>query len=218
MKKLLSYLWPFTKEIPSKINGTLELTWMNGKKVLDSQNTNYSYGSLQKILGYGLSQIDIPATGTILLLGLGGGSIIQSLKEKFHHQGKIIAVEIDEIIIQIANNEFGVAPNPNLEIICEDALHYVNKCTQQFEIIIVDIFIDNTVPESFYGLAFWQKLKLLVKDKGHIVFNAGIHLQQDPKIKALLSATEPDLEFIKYNHVLQTNTLIIAQKKQNHIT
>lgn len=213
MKKLLSYLWPFTKEISSKINGTLELTWMNGKKVLDSQNTNYSYGSLQKLLSYGLSQIDVPVTSTILLLGLGGGSIIQSLKEKFHHQGKIIAVEIDEIIIQIANNEFGITPDQNLEIIYEDALHYVNRCTQQFEIIIVDIFIDHKVPEPFYDIKFWQKLKLLLKNKGHIVFNAGIHLKENPKIEALLSANKLDIEFTKYDNVLQTNTLIIAQKK-----
>ncbi|HCY82004.1 MAG TPA: spermine synthase, partial [Xanthomarina gelatinilytica] len=31
MARLLSYLYPITKKIESDINGTLELTWHNGK-------------------------------------------------------------------------------------------------------------------------------------------------------------------------------------------
>jgi tRNA A58 N-methylase Trm61 len=78
---------------------------MNGKKVLDSQNPNYPYGSLQKLLSYGLSQLDISVNSEILLLGLGGGSIIQTLRNTFDHHGKITAVEIDEVVIEIAKND-----------------------------------------------------------------------------------------------------------------
>ncbi|WP_271764656.1 fused MFS/spermidine synthase [Aquimarina algiphila] len=213
MKKLLSYLLPFTKEIPSKINGTLEITLMNGKKVLDSQNANYSYGTLQKLLTYGLSQIDIPEDSQILLLGLGGGSIIHPLQEKFNHKGKITAVEIDEVIIKIAKNEFDITGSSTLEIICDDALHYVNQCTKQFEIIIIDIFIDNQVPEPFYEEEFWKKTIDLIPPKGKVVFNAGINLKENTKIKQLKSKFESQIEFIQYNNVQGTNTLLIGEKK-----
>ncbi|WP_271784204.1 fused MFS/spermidine synthase [Aquimarina algiphila] len=213
MKKLLSYLLPFTKEITSKINGTLEITLMNGKKVLDSQNANYSYGTLQKLLTYGLSQIDIPEDSQILLLGLGGGSIIHPLQEKFNHKGKITAVEIDEVIIKIAKNEFDITGSSTLEIICDDALHYVNQCTKQFEIIIIDIFIDNQVPEPFYEEEFWKKTIDLIPPKGKVVFNAGINLKENTKIKQLKSKFESQIEFIQYNNVQGTNTLLIGEKK-----
>ncbi|WP_109438558.1 MULTISPECIES: fused MFS/spermidine synthase [Aquimarina] len=213
MKKLLSYLLPFTKEIPSKINGTLEITLMNGKKVLDSQNANYSYGTLQKLLTYGLSQIDIPEDSQILLLGLGGGSIIHPLQEKFNHKGKITAVEIDEVIIKIAKNEFDITGSSTLEIICDDALHYVNQCTKQFEIIIIDIFIDNQVPEPFYEEEFWKKIIDLIPPKGKVVFNAGINLKENTKIKQLKSKFKSQIEFIQYNNVQGTNTLLIGEKK-----
>ncbi|WP_024772369.1 methyltransferase domain-containing protein [Aquimarina macrocephali] len=213
MKRLLSYLWPFTKEVPSKINGTLELTWMNGKKVLDSQNANYSYGSLQKLLSYGLSQIDISTNSEILLLGLGGGSIIETLRNTFDHQGKITAVEIDEIIIEIAKNEFNITGNHNLEINCEDAFLYVDHCVSQFEIIIIDIFIDNQVPEKFYESQFWKNLITLLKPDGQIVFNAGINLKENIKIESLKSIVKPDIEFSQYNRVQGTNTLLIGKKK-----
>ncbi|TSE07738.1 fused MFS/spermidine synthase [Aquimarina algiphila] len=213
MKKLLSYLLPFTKEIPSKINGTLEITLMNGKKVLDSQNANYSYGTLQKLLTYGLSQIDIPEDSQILLLGLGGGSIIHPLQEKFNHKGKITAVEIDEVIIKIAKNEFDITGSSTLEIICDDALHYINQCTKQFEIIIIDIFIDNQVPEPFYEEEFWKKTIDLISPEGKVVFNAGINLKENTKIKQLKSKFESQIEFIQYNNVQGTNTLLIGEKK-----
>lgn len=213
MKKILSYLWPFTKEIPSKINGTLELTWMNGKKVLDSQNANYSYGTLQKLLGYGLSQIHIPQTCEILLLGLGGGSIIQTLRNTCNHYGKITAIEIDQIIIDIAKNEFGIEESKDLEIICDDALYYVNRCTTPFDILIIDIFIDNRVPEQFYTLEFWQKVTSIIRPEGYVLFNAGINLKENTKIEYIKSIVGGDINFSQYNKVQGTNTLLIGKRK-----
>jgi hypothetical protein len=32
------------------VSKSIEITWTNGELVLDSENTNYSYGSLQRIL------------------------------------------------------------------------------------------------------------------------------------------------------------------------
>ncbi|WP_103072222.1 spermine/spermidine synthase domain-containing protein [Aquimarina sediminis] len=212
MKKLLSYLWPFTKEIPSKINGTLELTWMNGKKVLDSQNANHSYGTLQKLLNYGLSQIRIPPKGEILLLGLGGGSIIQTLRNSTSFSGSITAVEIDEIIIEIAKNEFGIKNTSDLRIICDDAYGFIDQCITQFDIIIIDIFIDNKVPQQFYDLTFWAKIMSLIRPTGYVLFNAGINLKENTNIELIKSMDNPNVEFTQYNNVQGTNTLLIGKK------
>jgi hypothetical protein len=76
MKKLFSYLWPSTRRFSSEINGILEVTYINGKKVLDTKNANYSYGSLQKILEIGLTKVDLNKVDNLLLLGMGGGSMI----------------------------------------------------------------------------------------------------------------------------------------------
>ncbi len=41
----------------STINKSIEITWNNGELVLDTENTNYSYGSLQRILKKDLKEI-----------------------------------------------------------------------------------------------------------------------------------------------------------------
>ncbi|GAA4272390.1 spermine synthase [Aquimarina gracilis] len=212
MKRLLSYLWPFTKEVQSAINGTLELTLMNGKKVLDSQNANYSYGTLQRLLCYGLSKLQINETSEILVLGLGGGSIIKSLRNTFNHKGKITAVEIDQVIIDIAKNEFGISSIPNLEIICDDAFSFINNCDKEFEIVIVDIFIDDEVPEQFYSIAFWKKTSSIIKSGGSMVFNAGINLKNHDKINHIKSSVGTTMQFDQYDHVQRVNTLLVGNK------
>ncbi len=212
MKKLLSYLWPFSKKVSSRVNGTLEITWMNGKKVLDSKNANYSYGTLQKLLSYGLSKIEIPPKSEILLLGLGGGSIVYSLRNTFKHQGNITAIEIDPVIIDIAQNEFHINDIDNLKIVCEDAMSYIVSCQDQFEIIIIDIFIDNRVPDSFYAIPFWEEVISVLQPKGNIVFNAGINLKDTKKIESLKSKLKAQIEFVQFDGVQKFNTLLIGKK------
>ncbi|MBT8393734.1 MAG: spermine synthase, partial [Bacteroidia bacterium] len=114
MIRLLSYIYPITKKVESKYSGTLEITWHNGKKHLNTKNANYSYGSLQKILKFGLQKIDLSNCKDILILGLGGGSVIDTLVKDFEYENHITAIEIDPVIIEIAKEEFNLSENKNL--------------------------------------------------------------------------------------------------------
>jgi len=213
MKKFISYVWPFTKRISSKINGTLEITWINGKKVLDSENANYSYGALERVLHFGLSKISLHNASTILVLGLGGGCVIELLRNRFNYQNHITAVELDDTIINIASQEFNIQNSNRTSIIHEDALAYVQQCEKKFDLIIVDIFIDQKVPEVFYKKPFWSKTISLVSPNGNILFNAGILMTDDQKIKELQSDFEYEMQFTQYNGVEGVNTLIIGKLK-----
>ncbi len=212
MKKIVSHIWPLTKRISSQINGTLEVTWINGKKVLDSQNANYSYGALEKVLNYGLSQIEIQNVTEILVLGLGGGSVIQSLENRFKYYGKITAVEIDNAIIQIAKDEFDVKDNKRLNIINEDALQYVQSCKKHYDLIIVDIFIDQIVPESFYEEKFWRHTLQILSPGGNIIFNAGILLEDTTRIDTIQTAFASEISWTQHDHVEGVNTLLVGKK------
>jgi len=213
MKKIVSYIWPLTKKIQSKINGTLEITWMNGKKVLDSETANYSYGSLQRILDYGLSKIYFDSKSSVLLLGMGGGSVIDTLRNRYKHIGHITAVEIDPIIIQLAKDEFDITENKELSIISDDALDFVSNCKNSFDLIIIDLFIDLKVPIEFYQISFWDQLTKLIKPKGNLLFNAGIQLNDDSDIQLLITNYSKKIEFQLHSNVHGTNTLLIGRKK-----
>jgi len=200
MKKLFSYIYPITKRINSDHNGVLELTLVNGRKVLDSKNANYSFGSLQRILEKGLSEIDLTNTNSILILGLGGGSVIKSLRNKFRYSGEIHTVEIDRTIIDIAKNEFDIHESEKLHIYNKDAFEYVKQYSSFYDLIIVDLFIDDKVPLKFYSQGFCGNLLTILSKKGTILFNVGLNESGEEKLKDLLG-------YFSINNKLTCNTL-----------
>jgi len=110
LKKLFSYIFPINLlKVKSEVSRTLEVTLHNGKLLLDSQNANYSYGSLQRILRFGLKKIGferIRKLQNILILGVAAGSVIRTLRDEIGYQNKIKGVEIDPKVIEIANKYF----------------------------------------------------------------------------------------------------------------
>ena len=172
IRNLVSYIFPLTRKITSQYSGELEVTTSNGRKVLDSANANYSYGSLQRILKFALGKIYSPAIHNVLVLGLGGGSVVATLRQDFAFAGTITAVDIDPVVIRIADEEFGISESDNTQINCADAFDFIKKGARKYDLIIVDLFIDNTIPDKFLSVEFWQLLGQKVRTPGHIIFNA----------------------------------------------
>src|SRR5690554_2303181 len=211
MTRLLSYIYPITKKIESDINGTLELTWYNGRKYLNSKNANYSYGSLQRILKFGLDKVDLTKVNSVLLLGLGGGSVIETLRKDFNYLELITAIEIDPVIIRIAKEEFQLDTIKNVEIICEDALNYVEKSQEKFDLIIIDLFIDTQVPEQFLKLHFWKRLLSLKSTNGILLFNASLETIMGSKLKTIIQFLKSHVYSLEiYEKVNKTNTIILT--------
>ena len=212
MKKLLSYLWPQTSKISSEHSGTLEVTWYNGKKLLDTQNANYSYGLLQKVLEFGLSKVSLAHANSVLVLGLGGGSVVHSLRNKLNYDKQIDAVEWDEKIITIAKNEFEIFNSDKLKIYHEDALEFVKNCISTYDLIVVDLFIDTEVPEQFLTRDFCEKLLQL--STSSILFNLGIHLSEDHPAHHVTSFFKhhPEAHLTVLDHVQGKNTLLLIKK------
>lgn len=213
MKKAFSYIYPFTKKINSNFSGVLEVTWLNGKKVLNSKNANYSYGSLQRVLDIGLSHTAADRSAAVLVLGLGGGSVLSLLRNKFQYYGNITAVEIDPAIIEIAKEEFDIERFEPLDILCEDALDYVQKTSGRFGLIIIDIFIHLTVPPEFYSTEFWNHISSLLQKDGKVIFNAGIFSDNLQEIKQLQQEMAAAIDFERLEYINGTNTLLLGTKK-----
>jgi len=218
IKRLLSYFYPvkiFSQK--SALSQTLEITWSNGDLVMDSLNTNYSYGSLQRILKLGLKNIGfakIKQMQHILVLGVAGGSVIKTLVDEIEFKGKITAVEIDSEIITIANRFFKLNEIPQLEIVIDDAFEFVLKTTEKYDLIIVDIFQDTKMPNFLFESFFIDRICLLLKNKGNILFNTMLLNEADNlRNKKLIANFKKQSFAIKtIPRVEQHNELIIIEK------
>ena len=186
LKKLFSYIIPFNIfKQKSTISQTLEVTWTDGELVLDSKNTNYSYGSLQRILRKGLKFIGfekIQTMNQILVLGVAGGSVIKTLVDEIHFEGKITGVEIDKAIIEIANEYFHLDQIQNLEIVIDDAFEFVLKTKDKYDLIIIDVFQDVRMPNFLFEKFFIDRICFLLNSKGFILFNTMVLSEQQKQL------------------------------------
>lgn len=173
--RFFSYFLPVNiHKKKSSLSKSLEVTWNNGQLVLDSENTNYSYGSLQRILRKGLKYIGferIRKFEKILVLGVAGGSVIKTLVDEIKFKGQITGVEIDPNIIEIANEYFKLSEIPNLKIIVDDAFEFVLKTKEKYDLIIIDIFQDTTMPAFLFQDFFINRINFLLNVNGFILFN-----------------------------------------------
>jgi spermidine synthase len=183
IKRLLSFLLPVKihqkKSVYSK---NLEVTWNNGYLVLDSENTNYSYGSLQRILKKGLKYIGydrIRNFQSILVLGVAGGSVIETLKKEIKFEGQITGVEIDPVVVELATKYFGLGKYNNVSIVIDDAFEFVLKSKEKYDLIIIDIFQDTTMPNFLFEDFFINRINFLLKVNGFILFNTMVLNKND---------------------------------------
>lgn len=150
----------------------LEITWQEGRKVLNTAHANYSYGPLHTVMRYGLLFTEPATAGAILVLGLGGGSVVQMLRQEYRAPGPITAVELDPVVIGVAAEEFAIRPDDTLRIVCADAFAWVATAPAGgFGLVVVDLFIDLDLPAGLYQAVFWQHVWRLLRPGGHVVFN-----------------------------------------------
>jgi spermidine synthase len=218
IQKIFSYLIPIKifkkKSTRSKM---IEVTWANGELVLDSENTNYSYGSLQRILRYGLKNIGfktIREMNHILVLGVAGGSVIKTLIDEVAFKGKITGVEIDAEMIQIADQYFNLSQIKQLEIIIDDAFEFVLKTKNQYDLIIIDIFEDTNMPNFLFERFFSERICSILTKQGFVLFNTMIlDEKHNVRNRKYISEINPKLYSTKMlPRIEHHNELIIIEK------
>lgn len=218
LKKILSYFYPITiyKE-KSALSDELKIILYNGNYLLDTTNTNYSYGSLQKVLKKGLLKIgktQIKEMSEILLLGVAGGSVVKTLVQEFEFKNSITGIELDANIIRLANKYFGLDKITNFNCILENAEDFIAHSNQNFDLIIIDIFEDKNMPEFLFDETFISNYKKLVKPKGYIIFNfMWIGKEKATKIQQYLSNfNENDFIVTHFKNIEHYNDLFVIQK------
>ena len=111
-----------------------------------------------------------PNRDNILILGGGAFTLPQSLATTYP-ESQIDVVEIDPELAGIAREYFNYRDPQNVNLIFEDARTYINRATTKYDIILIDVYSDASVPFSLMTKEYGQNLRRLVAKDGIVAAN-----------------------------------------------
>jgi spermidine synthase len=155
-------------------NPVLEVVIVHGHCVLNARNVNYSFGTLHRVFEDAFEKLHLETKrlNDVLLLGCGAGSVVQIVRGKYSIDCSITAVEIDPVVIELARKHFMLDRVRGLEVVCSDARQFVETCTRAFDLVVVDLFVDERVPAQFLTREFLESARKRLRAGGWLVFNA----------------------------------------------
>lgn len=173
-KKWLSYLAEIHIEsASSEYNPHLYVSLRNGRYQLSTAHAIYSYGDLYTNFDRAFQRIDLHSLpgNEVLILGLGLGSIPVILEQKYDKHYHYTAIEIDEAVLDLANRYILDELHSPIQLICADADAFVMQSDAKFDLICMDIFLDDEVPTVFESTVFLEALRDLLNPGGVLLYN-----------------------------------------------
>lgn len=157
----------------SDYNPHLYVSLSRGRYQLCTANAIYSYEDQYDNFRKAFVKIDLDKLPgkEVLILGFGLGSIPILLEKIFDQDLYYTAVEIDEAVIELAGKYALPDIQSPIEMICADAAVYVDQEPATYDLICMDVFLDDVVPDVFEQEVFLTGLKNMLNPNGLLLFN-----------------------------------------------
>ncbi|MCF8301703.1 MAG: fused MFS/spermidine synthase [Bacteroidales bacterium] len=225
MKALIDY-WKYINSFfteqhvdsrSTEINPTLEVSYINGRLMLNAEKSNYSYGNLHRAFQTVFREIDFSTElpKDVLILGFGAGSVASIIVHEYGKQCYITGVEKDKVVIDLARRHFLLSKFKNLDILIADAYDFMMDNKRQFDLVVFDVYKDQDIPIKFETTEFLEKLIESLREHGFLIFNKFIHNDQTHKeaetLMQFYRKKKGTVQFIKTESHLN-NGMIVYRK------
>lgn len=184
-KKWLSYLFELHVEsAPSTHNPHLYVSLKQGRYQLSTANAIYSHEDLYTnfLQAFQRIRLDELPIEEVLVLGLGLGSVPFMLERTLGKRYYYTAVEIDENVIDLANRYCLSQLDSPIITICADAYAFLLQNEQQYDLICMDIFLDDVVPPLFESPEFLEALRDSLTPQGLLLYNRLARTPEDREL------------------------------------
>jgi spermidine synthase len=210
-----------TRHGPVWINQQQDILQLKFDKLATQSEINASephqlrMNNLQYLMGILLF---IEAPRNLLLLGVGGGSLIHFVRH-YLPETHITGVEYDAELLQIAQDHLLLPPAGSfIDYQIADAREYIQHCRESYDLIIVDIFDAFRSPSWLLQNDTIKRLKGLLSPRGAIGYNLLINSDKDFKdfyqqLRNRYQRQALVMETQDYQNILFYALNFIAQKK-----
>ncbi len=115
-----------------------------------------------------------PNIRSTLFIGLGGGSGPKRFLADYPDM-RVDVVEIDPVVVEVAEQFFGVTRQPRLNISIEDGRVFLNRTNRQYDLIVVDAYLSSAygpyIPFHLATREFFERSRDRLTVGGVLVYN-----------------------------------------------
>jgi len=174
LRRWASYLM----EIPvgrysSPLNPRMSVVLHRGRHKLLTDGAIYSFSDLYSNFRIAFERLDWSAGNYrhCLVLGLGLASIPDMLVNHFHRKMRFTAVELDEMVIHLANTYVLRPGGIQVEVYTGDAESFLGWHEGRYDLICHDVFVGDRIPEGLQSREALEAMKALLTDDGVLMYN-----------------------------------------------
>lgn len=153
-----------------------------------------------------------PEPKRILIIGLGGGTVSNTLSELYPNS-KIDNVEIDPAVIKVAREYFDFNENDKVNTYSQDGRIFIKRALlkqQSYDWIILDAFNGDYIPEHLLTQEFLQEAKNLLSNEGILSANtfslSDLYAHESATYHAVFG------DFIQASNKANSNRIILVKK------
>jgi predicted membrane-bound spermidine synthase len=171
----------------------------------------FSY-NLEKLAGFA------PQAKSALILGFGAGHVPRKLRQKGM---RVNVVEINPDTLSAAKQYFNYTPD-GTNFFFEDARIFVKNCEDEYDIIVLDLFHGDGIPEHVTSQEFFRDIEKCLSDEGVLLSNVWMALGDQQSKMSLLATNfsvfgdvhlfHTEISFKKDDKLRFTNAYIVAPK------
>lgn len=170
-------------EFTSRYNHQLNIILHRGRYKLVTHGAIYSFSDLYSNFRMSFDRLDWKNHDirSCLVLGLGLASIPDMLATRFKKEIHFSAVEIDEVVTQLAL-KFVLQPKGiNVNVFTADAASFLEWHQGKYDMICSDVFVGDRIPKNLETEEALNAMKNMLKPNGLLLYNR-------------LSRFEPDVQ------------------------
>jgi spermidine synthase len=177
------------------------------------QNTVDSDGRSLSFYTYALEALSLahrPKLDSALVLGLGAGIVPMRLARR---GAAVEVVEIDPASLEAAHRIFGFDTS-RARVHLADARTYLRSCNRHYDVVIVDLFHGDGIPDYLVTRDFFRDLKSCLGPGAVAVFNTFADLARPAAYAHLLATLRAELPYIVVYRPewtgMQINSFLVA--------
>lgn len=149
----------------------------------------------------------------VLMIGLGGGTIAYQFEKAAVHTSGFDIVEIDPDMVELSRVFY---PEMRANIMQGDGFEYIRGNREPYDIIILDAYVNYSIPEAFTSKAFVENAYASLSSNGILAINYLHYAKGGQSAQAFISILKERFDV----YILETgaalyNTIILASKRMD---